>query len=90
MTLTATAALTAYAVKNASESTVNDALNYLTLKNDLNSKGFSVEDKEFCQSILPKQQFNFSQGPQVSTCFYLKSPSEQYTVNGRNLMIFTK
>ena len=90
MTLTATAALTAYAVKNASESTVNDALNYLTLKNDLNSKGFSVEDKEFCQSILPKQQFNFNQSQQVSTCFYLKSPSEQYTVNGRNLMIFTK
>ena len=90
MTLTATAALTAYAVKNASESTVNDALNYLTLKNELNKNGFSVEDKEFCQSILPKQQFNFNQGPQVSTCFYLRSPSEQYTVNGRNLMIFTK
>lgn len=90
MTLTATAAFTAYAVKNASESTVNDALNYLTLKNELNKNGFSVEDKEFCQSILPKQQFNFNQGPQVSTCFYLRSPSEQYTVNGRNLMIFTK
>jgi hypothetical protein len=79
-----------FAVKNASESTVNDALNYLTLKNDLNRNGFSVEDKEFCQSILPKQQFNFSQGPQVSTCFYLRSPSKEYEVNGRNLMIFTK
>ena len=79
-----------FAVKNASESTVNDALNYLTLKNELNKNGFSVEDKEFCQSILPKQQFNFNQGPQVSTCFYLRSPSKEYEVNGRNLMIFTK
>ena len=88
--LSITAVGITFAVKNASESTVNDALNYLTLKNELNKNGFSVEDKEFCQSILPKQQFNFNQGPQVSTCFYLRSPSEQYTVNGRNLMIFTK
>ena len=79
-----------YAVKSASEATVDDALKYLTLKNELNKNGFSVEDKEFCQSILPKQQFNFSQGPQVSTCFYLRSPSKEYEVNGRNLMIFTK
>jgi hypothetical protein len=88
--LSITAVGITFAVKNASESTVNDALNYLTLKNELNKNGFSVEDKEFCQSILPKQQFNFNQSQQVSTCFYLKSPSEQYTVNGRNLMIFTK
>ena len=88
--LSITAVGITFAVKNASESTVNDALNYLTLKNELNKNGFSVEDKEFCQSILPKQQFNFSQGPQVSTCFYLRSPSKEYEVNGRNLMIFTK
>jgi hypothetical protein len=88
--LSITAVGITFAVKNASESTVNDALNYLTLKNELNKNGFSVEDKEFCQSILPKQQFNFNQGPQVSTCFYLRSPSKEYEVNGRNLMIFTK
>ena len=88
--LSITAVGITFAVKNASESTVNDALNYLTLKNELNKNGFSVEDKEVCQSILPKQQFNFNQGPQVSTCFYLRSPSKEYEVNGRNLMIFTK
>ena len=58
--LSITAVGITFAVKNASESTVNDALNYLTLKNELNKNGFSVEDKEFCQSILPKQQFNLT------------------------------
>lgn len=80
----------AYAVKSASEKTVDDALGYLMLKNNLTQLGFSAENKEFCQSLLPKKQFNFTQGPQVSSCFYLSSPDEQYTVNNRNLMIFTK
>ena len=87
---TATAVGIAYAVKNASESTVDEALNYLTLRNDLNQLGFSVEDKEYRNSILPKQQFPFSNGPQVSGCFYLESPNHEYIVNNRNLMIFTK
>ena len=87
---TGTAVGIAYAVKSASEKTVDDALGYLMLKNNLTQLGFSAENKEFCQSLLPKKQFNFTQGPQVSSCFYLSSPDEQYTVNNRNLMIFTK
>lgn len=87
---TGTALCIAYAVKSASEKTVDDALNYLTLRNNLTQLGFSVENKEFCQSLLPKKQFNFTQGPQVSSCFYLESPAYEYTVNSRNLMIFTK
>lgn len=87
---TGTALGIAYAVKSASEKTVDDALNYLTLRNNLTRLGFSVENKEFCQSLLPKKQFNFTQGPQVSSCFYLESPTYEYTVNSRNLMIFTK
>lgn len=87
---TGTALGIAYAVKSASEKTVDDALNYLTLRNNLTQLGFSVENKEFCQSLLPKKQFNFTQGPQVSSCFYLESPTYEYTVNSRNLMIFTK
>lgn len=87
---TGTALGIAYAVKSASEKTVDDALNYLTLRNNLTQLGFSVENKEFCQSLLPKKQFNFTQGPQVSRCFYLESPTYEYTVNSRNLMIFTK
>jgi len=87
---TGTALCIAYAVKSASEKTVDDALNYLTLRNNLTQLGFSVENKEFCQSLLPKKQFNFTQGPQVSSCFYLESPTYEYTVNSRNLMIFTK
>ena len=87
---TGTALGIAYAVKSASEKTVDDALNYLTLRNNLTQLGFSVENKEFCQSLLPKKQFNLTQGPQVSSCFYLESPTYEYTVNSRNLMIFTK
>ncbi|MFX7540869.1 hypothetical protein ABTJ80_20625, partial [Acinetobacter baumannii] len=69
---------------------VDDALNYLTLRNNLTQLGFSVENKEFCQSLLPKKQFNFTQGPQLSSFFYLESTAYEYTVNSRNLMIFTK
>jgi uncharacterized phage infection (PIP) family protein YhgE len=86
----ATVAGTAYAVQKSAENSVDEALSYLKLRNNLTQLGFSVEDKEFCQSILPKEQFTFNSGPQVSSCFYLRNPSEQYTVNNRNLMIFTK
>jgi len=88
--LTGTVAGTAYAVQKSAESSVDQALNYLKLKNDLTSLGFFLENKEFCQSILPKERFKFSNSPQVSSCFYLRSPNEQYSVDGRNLMIFTK
>lgn len=87
---TGTALGIAYAVKSASEKTVDDALNYLTLRNNLTRLGFSVENKEFCQSMLPNKQFEFTAGPKVSSCFYLESPTYEYTVNSRNLMIFTK
>lgn len=88
--LTCTVVGTAYAVQKSAESSVDQAMNYLKLKNDLTSLGFFLEKKEFCQSILPKERFKFSNGPQVSSCFYLRSPNEQYIVDGRNLMIFTK
>ncbi|MEK5744270.1 hypothetical protein VXE41_15315 [Acinetobacter variabilis] len=87
---TATAVGIAYAVKNASESTVNEALGYIKLKDALNNFGFHPENSDYCQSLLAKKQFNFTQGPQVSSCFYLESPTYEYTVNSRNLMIFTK
>lgn len=87
---TGTALCIAYAVKSASESTVNEALGYIKLKDALNNFGFHPENSDYCQSMLPKKQFEFTAGPKVSSCFYLESPNEQYTVNGRNLMIFTK
>ncbi len=87
---TATAVGIAYAVKNASESTVNEALGYIKLKDALNNFGFHPENSDYCQSMLPKKQFELTAGPKVSSCFYLESPTYEYTVNSRNLMIFTK
>lgn len=87
---TATAVGIAYAVKNASESTVNEALGYIKLKDALNNFGFHPENSDYCQSMLPTKQFELTAGPKVSSCFYLESPTYEYTVNSRNLMIFTK
>lgn len=87
---TGTALGIAYAVKSASESTVNEALGYIKLKDALNNFGFHPENSDYCQSMLPKKQFEFTAAPKVSSCFYLESPDNEYTVNNRNLMIFTK